>query len=713
VDADQLEAYLQRISAAKNKEALEAAVRRTMLAIEKAYVNRTLQMLHMLQNPRTKATLKEITDAWQAPDTDEARADAILAKKDGVVKNYLKDAFVSISDRLRRVDKQLARKIEDLPRKRVMRNSRYRQYFGDYISYIYKYVAKNPADFELLSWAQMNRNDRAEAEIAEKYKDVKLNGKNLSQLIEEKNEGLKKIWEEGVNHGLSIGWLEAYNPRRMANPDAFIEFLQGTEEWSHIDRVLKIMGVDQGTPAEKAMAINKYFRGFEPKDLAAAQPGNIKHRDIMYVSKALSKFYKNSYEALMDYADDMAKAISIKEVFGIGEDNLDDSVGKLVLDAKARYRLSYREEKLLKDAITTFVRPAKASQVVRGIKTFSYLTTITNPISTISQLEDIGFAFAQWGHANTLRAYANARKNGGWIKLEDIGAEVYDVDMRKEREGAMDKALRKLLGINGFTTMDRIGKETYINADFQARQKQAKKNPAKLQKELETMFTKEEAQEVITALKEGNLNNDNLQSLLYNDLSAVQPMSLLDMPERYALGGGGYKILYQLKSFAARRANYLYTRTQEQFHNAQTPEEYAKAIAESMRFFTLLIGYGALTNLLKDFLLGRSLDITDELLDTILQNAMVTRYMIKRGRQDPMNALINAVAPPALGTANDLWQDTGRVIKGKKDVSQMNIWSRLPILGKPYYWWFGGGKAITEKDNKEKGLFKIKGWAGK
>ena len=713
VDAEQLEAYLQRISAAKNKEALESAVRRTMLAIEKAYVNRTLQMLHLLQNPRTKATLKEIQTAWQAPDADEQRAEQILAKKDGVVKNYLKDAFVSISDRLRRVDKQLARKIEDLPRKRVMRNSRYRQYFGDYITYIYKYVAKNPEDFELLSWAQMNRNDRAEAEIAAKYKDVKLNGKNLAQLIEEKNDGLKKIWEEGVNHGLSIGWLEAYNPRRMANTDAFIEFLQGTSEWSNIDRVLKIMGVENGTTAEKAMAINKYFRGFEPKDLAAAQPRNIKQRDIMYVSKALSKFYKNSYEALMDYADDMAKAISIKEVFGVGEENLDDSVGKLVLEAKQRYRLSYREEKLLKDAITTFVRPTKASQVVHGIKTFSYLTTITNPISTISQLEDIGFTFAQWGHGNTLRAYANARKDGGWIKLEQIGAEVYDVDMRKEREGVMDKALRKLLGVNGFTSMDRLGKETYINADFQARQQQAQKSPQKLQKELEGLFMPEEAAEVVEALKNGDINNDNLQSLLYYDLSAVQPMSLLDMPERYALGGGGYKLLYQLKSFAARRANYLYTRTQEQFHEAQTPEEYAKAIADSMRFFTLLIGYGALTNLLKDFLLGRSLDVTEELVDTILQNAMVTRYMIKRGKQDPMNALINAVVPPALGTANDLWQDTGRVISGKKDISQMNIWSRLPIFGKPYYWWFGGGKAITEKDNKEKGLFKIKGWAGK
>jgi hypothetical protein len=713
IDADQLEAYLARISAAKNKEALEAAARRTMLAIEKCYVNRALYTQHLLQSPRQTASLKDLAAVWGKQDTDEKRAETILAKRDGIIKEYSKDVFVALSDRLRRVDKELARKIEDLPRKRVMRNSRYRKYFGDYIEFIYKYVAKNPEDFEVLSWAQMNGNEVAEMEIANKYKAQAVNGKNLVQLIKEKNEGLQKIWEEGVNAGLSIGWLEGYNPRRMANSDAFIEFLEGTEEWSAIDRVLKIMGVDQGTNEQKAMAINKYFRGFEPKDLAAAKPGNIKRRDIMYVTKAMSKFYKNSFEALVDYADDMAKAISIKEVFGISEKDLDTSVGQLVLNAREKYRLSHREEKLLKDAITAFVHPAKASQVVRGIKTFSYLTTITNFVSTISQLEDIGFAMAQWGHANTIRAFGNKARGNGWIKLEQIGAEVFDVDMRKERENAMDKGLRKFLGVNGFTFMDRLGKETYINADFQARQKMAKNNPAKLQKELEGMFTKEEAKEVMTALKEGNLNNENLQSLLYFDLSAVQPMSLLDMPQRYALGGGAYKLLYQLKSFAARRANYLYTRTQEQFHNAKTPEEYARAIADTMRFFTLMIGYGAMTNLLKDFLLGRSLDITEELLDTILQNAMVTRYMIKRGKQDPMNALVNAIMPPAVGTANDLWQDTGRVISGKKGVSQMNIWSRLPVIGKPFYWWFGGGKAITEKDNKEKGLFKIKGWAGK
>lgn len=715
VDADQLEAYLQRISAAKNKEALEAAVRRTMLAIEKAYVNRTLQMLHLLQNPRTKATLKEIQTAWRAPDSEEQRADEIMRKRGNPFKDWWKDAFVSMSDRLRRVDKQLARKIEDLPRKRVMRNSRYRQYFGDYIAYIYKYVAKNPEDFEILSWAQMNRNDRAEAEIAAKYKDVKLNGKNLAQLIEEKNDGLKKIWEEGVNHGLSIGWLEAYNPRRMANTDAFIEFLQGTPEWSNIDRVLKIMGVENGTAAEKAMAINKYFRGFEPKDLAAAKPGNIKHRDIMYVSKALSKFYKSSYEALVDYADEMAKAITIKEVFGIGEDNLDDSVGKLVLEAKQRYRLSYREEQLLKDIITAFVHPTKAGQVINAMKSTGYLLSITSPISTVSQLEDLGFAAAQWGHANVASAVSK-KGTGGWIKLEQIGAELYDVDMRKTMEGFMDKGLRKLLGVNGFTAMDRLGKETYINADFQARQKQAQKNPQKLQKELEGLFTPEEAAEVVQALKNGNLNNDNLQSLLYFDLAAVQPMSMLDMPKYYSLGGGVPKLMYQLKSFALRRANYLYTRTQEQFHNAKTPEEYAKALASAMYFFSLVVGYGAFTNLLKDFLLGRPLDVTEELVDTILQNAMFTRYMIKRAKQDPLMTLVNGIIPPIFGTANDLWQDAWKVVEGKKDVSQMNIWSRLPIFGKPYYWWFGGGKAITEKDNKEKGLFnlfKIKGWAGK
>ena len=712
IDADQLEAYLARISAAKNKEALEAAARRTMLAIEKCYVNRALYTQHLLQSPRQTASLQDLAAVWGKQGADEKRADEIMRRRGNLFADWWKDAFVSMSDRVRRVDKELARKIEDLPRKRVMRNSRYRQYFGDYIAFIYKYVAQNPEDFEVLSWAQMNGNEVAEMEIANKYKAQAINGKNLVQLIKEKNEGLQKIWEEGVNAGLSIGWLEGYNPRRMANSDAFIEFLEGTEEWSAIDRVLKIMGVDQGTNEQKAMAINKYFRGFEPKDLAAAKPGNIKRRDIMYVTKAMSKFYKNSFEALVDYADDMAKAISIKEVFGISEKDLDTSVGQLVLNAREKYRLSHREEELLKNIITAFVRPSKAGQVIHAIKSTGYLMTITNPISTVSQLEDIGVCCAQWGHANTAKTLAK-KGTDGWIKLEQIGAELYDVDIRNTMEGLMDKGLRKLLAANGFTFMDRLGKETYINADFQARQKMAKDNPAKLQKELESMFSKEEAKEVMTALKEGNLNNENLQSLLYFDLSAIQPMSMVDMPKFYSLGGGLPKLLYQLKSFALRRANYLYTRTQEQFHNAQTPEEYARAATNALYFFSLVVGYGAINNLLKNFLLGRPLDVTEELIDTMLQNVMFTRFMIKRAKQDPVMTLVNGVLPPAIGTANDLWQDTFKVVGGKKEVSQMNIWSRLPVIGKPYYWWFGGGKAITEKDNKEKGLFKIKGWAGK
>ena len=125
-----------------------------------------------------------------------------------------------------------------------------------------------------------------------------------------------------------------------------------------------------------------------------------------------------------------------------------------------------------------------------------------------------------------------------------------------------------------------------------------------------------------------------------------------------------------------------------------------------------LVGYGAMTNILKNLLLGRSVDLPEEAVDALLQNMMVTRYMIKRATDDPMDAFVNAIMPPGASIINDIWKDTGRVAKGNLDVMDMRSWTSIPLVGKYYYWWFGGGALKTKKDNKKKGLFKIQGLAG-
>lgn len=711
VDADGISAELDRMQSAKNKTAFEAAARKIMMQIESAYIQRTLKQTGLLNNPHPRGAGARYAEAV----FDKELAESGLPEvKTGGWKRFaeeVKDVFASVSDRVARIDKELARQLEEIPRRRVMRNSKYRKYFADYIDYIYKYVKPNERDFMLLSWYQMNGFYKAEMDIAKKYANVKLNGKNLEQLIAEKDAGLKQIWEDAIQAGLKVGWLEYYNPRRFKDADGFIAAVQGTPEWSKIERMLKDLDPDnQFTQEQKAIAINKWLRGYEARDLAIASPKNIKRRDLIYVSAPLSKFYKNSYEALIDYADDMAKAVSVKEVFGVNAENLEQSIGHILLKVKEKHSLTHWEEEAVRKALVAFLQPKNPSEAVRQVKTWTYLLTITNPFSTLSQLEDLGLAAVKWGHANFMRAL-KTRGTDKWLTLENIGAETLNVDLNKEFENRTEKALRWILGKTAFTWMDRLGKESYINADFQARQEMARKSPKKLMTELREMFSEEEAQSVLEALKTGDINNEALKSLLYYDISRVQPLSMMDMP--YAYGrGGNLRYLYTLKSFALRRANFIFSEAQNKLHAAKTPEEYSRAVKELLGLLVGLVGYGALTNILKNLLLGRSVDLPEEAIDALLQNMMITRYVIKRAADDPMDAFVNAVMPPGLGIINDVWKDAGRTLKGNQNLQDARVWTNVPLIGKEYYWWFGGGALKTKKDNKKKELFKIQGWAG-
>lgn len=711
VDADGISAELDRLQSAKNKTALEIAARSLMMQIENAYVQRTLKQIGLLNNPYPRGANARFAEA--VFDKELAESDLPEVKAEGWKRfaEEIKDVFASVSDRVARIDKGLARQLEEIPRRRVMRNSKYRKYFADYIDYIYKYVKPNERDFMLLSWYQMNGFYKAEMDVAKKYAHIKLNGKNLETLIAEKDAGLKQIWEDAIQAGLKVGWLEYYNPRRFKDAAGFIAAMEGTPQWSKIERMLKELDPDkQFTQEQKAIAINKWMRGYEARDLAIASPKNIKRRDLVYVSAPISKFYKNSFEALMDYADDMAKAVSVKEVFGVNAENLEQSIGHILLKVKEKHSLTHWEEEAVRKALVSFLQPKNPSEAVRQAKTWTYLLTITNPFSTLSQLEDLGLAAVKWGHANFMRAL-KTRRTDKWLTLENIGAETLNVDLNKEFENRTEKALRWILGKTAFTWMDRLGKESYINADFQARQEMARKSPKKLMTELREMFSEEEAQSVLEALKTGDINNEALKSLLYYDISRVQPLSMMDMP--YAYGrGGNLRYLYTLKSFALRRANFIFSEIQNKLHNAQTPEEYAGAVKELLGLLVGLVGYGALTNILKNLLLGRSVDLPEEALDALLQNMMITRYVVKRAADDPMDAFVNAVMPPGLGIINDVWKDTGRTIKGNQNLQDARVWTNVPLIGKEYYWWFGGGAMKTKKDNKKKELFKIQGWAG-
>ena len=77
--------------------------------------------------------------------------------------------------------------------------------------------------------------------------------------------------------------------------------------------------------------------------------------------------------------------------------------------------------------------------------------------------------------------------------------------------GVIPEFLRKSLEITGFTAVDRIGKETLVNAKLTEMTEQAKANDSVLRNTLTTQLRNENrAEQVIQDLIEGNKTNDLL-----------------------------------------------------------------------------------------------------------------------------------------------------------------------------------------------------------
>lgn len=94
-----------------------------------------------------------------------------------------------------------------------------------------------------------------------------------------------------------------------------------------------------------------------------------------------------------------------------------------------------------------------------------YASTIANPISAVTQLADIGASAALKGPINTALGFVKSVLKTNRITLDDIGL-ADDISKEFTDPGKLSKVLSRALNISGFKAVDRIGKETLINASL-------------------------------------------------------------------------------------------------------------------------------------------------------------------------------------------------------------------------------------------------------
>jgi hypothetical protein len=126
------------------------------------------------------------------------------------------------------------------------------------------------------------------------------------------------------------------------------------------------------------------------------------------------------------------------------------------------------------------------------------------------------------------------------------------------------------------------------------------------------------------------------------------------------------------------------------FHNEvfrQMKTNPKQAMGNLVRLASALMLTGMSADALKDFLLGRPHEISDLVVDNLLKLIGFSKWQIYKARKDGLfRAFMESILPPV-----PFFDDVHKDVTGARDLPNWRIWGRIPVVGKFYYWWFGGG----------------------
>ena len=513
---------------------------------------------------------------------------------------------------------------------------------------------------------------------------------------------LDNLGDELVESGHSFEKLDNYFPRIVDDYDALRSTL-GLEEQGLLMKQLNDFAKSKGTtvtgldPEERAQIIEMALMGY--RSVGKGKPKFAKQRAIAEVDENLLKHYKSPEEALAQYIRTATHDIQKRKFFGqhaafddVGKFDTDSSIGRLIDDGMMSGKIPTGKEKELFDMLQArFIGekqgPSKSASTLREL---GYMGTIANPISTITQLGDVGVAAGLKGLRNTIGALFNEKQ----LKTVDLGLD--DV-ISKEFAGdgrKTVKLLNSLMGKSGFKAVDKLGKETFINAALRDARKQVGTDEGeRIFREKVQGIMGKETDEFIRDLKGGKIT-ENVKLWAFNQLADIQPIALSEMPEAYLRAKNG-RLLYMLKSFTLKQLDVVRREVIEEYQKGNKKEAIRKA--------AMLGGYLTAANMgtqtIKDAMLGRDIrpeDVPDKALWSLLGAYGMNEYIFNRylmqGKLVEGMAKYVTPATPVVDAAFTLGTELP-----KDDPKLEGALRGIPFVGPLVYSWFGGG---AEKYNK-------------
>lgn len=522
-----------------------------------------------------------------------------------------------------------------------------------------------------------------------------------------------------------LEYIKNYLPRQLLDYETLVKKLPpGTS--NRIDNAIAGKASRLGrdlTDLERADTINKALRGMrisregpisasKERSFKAFVPDEWKphYADwqtayTLYLKKAIGDSEKRRMFGRHIKIDKEINAIDLKNTIG----GLIDSDRALRMDGKAKERLRHLLESRF------IIGEAPTNSIIQAAKNFIYTTTLSNLRNTLEQSRDIVQSFYKQGMFNTIKAL----KEEKFVRATDIG--LSDIANELEQSAfASARYMERVMKASGFTTVDKFGKTVHINAAMHRIRAAlaapgTKEYNAFIQK-YDAMFPGEEMVKLVDDLKAGNITHD-VKTLLFTELSNVQPISKSSMPVQYLSSPRLGRLFYTLKTFQLTQLNFLREDILRQYAQGNIQE----ATTNLIRFMTYSSLLGLPVEAAKRIWQGQDIGV-DDIPDMMTTNAIkvlgTSEYALAqtmRGKLSsvlssqlelPIWSILNAAGNDTMQLLDGVFSDTYKMENGmlKEKPHAYKSLKYVPVAGDFLYLFLGGGleKAAYEEKQKQK-----------
>lgn len=650
-----------------------------------------------------------------------------------------KDVFTPAISRIYNISPRVAWRLVTMETQKDINIYRYRQKAKWFVETLWWLKWNNALevkmallDYWALASEQGENIEQYKKDEVAKLKEVLLRNWFKEKDINDMFSVLDDIWQQYKDAWLSVTLTDMYFPRVVKDYEWLIDYMNRVS-WNDIkvnklSLMMKIRNIqldEKLTDEEKEAKIRRAISIEFKQPWTTSQ--HWKERKMWKLSdwwEWIFAYYESPIESIDHYITTMVNAIQrqlflwwMKEDADITEwdilnQSTAESVSTIIWKLVEQWKVSEDDIEELQKSILAVLNKKPSPKSVTAIKDITYISTITNFLLAINQLDDLWMVILR--DRSWLKHIVKTIAWRAWIKYDDLWLEdAYE--MFREELWITNWLFKKSL----FNSFDRLGKTSFINTAWESIVRQAKNEKTRkyLYTRLQSMYWTESADRMMEKIDSNNYKGSNgqidieiLRDLLYQ-LWSTQPIYTSAMPVIY-LNHPWVRLSYTLSSFTLKRMDWLVQWFKEV--NAKHWKVAAWAWVMSVSFFLAMFWAAIwdiwdllkwkkedtfLWNLINKWIDEALAAWWSDMLDSWLKIWDLSEYDLKTLDRQWMQWLIGSKISPFIF---DLGKDVIEAV-WKHDANEITDLSKyIPIFWKlAYYWFWDDLESVTKPEKDE------------